>query len=119
MAISEAILKIEVFLPFHPFIEQVFEFFDIVPFHLSPNSYHLIMAFYIVFLGLCKTAPTVGHFTLIFGLKTLAKHPAFWYLIGQGTTMQILGLPSNVGQWKNEFFFYPSNCFGRFRTSCK
>ena len=32
MAISEAILKTGVFLPFHSFIEQVLKFFDIVPF---------------------------------------------------------------------------------------
>ena len=77
MAISETILKIKVFLPFHPFIEQVLEFFDIVLFQLSPNSYRLIMAFYISFLELCKTAPTVGHFAFIFWLKALAKHPGF------------------------------------------
>ena len=119
MAISEAILKTRVFLPLHPFTDQVLEYFDIVPFQLSPNSYSLIVAFYIAFSELYKTVPIVGHFAFIFRLKALSKHPRFWYLNGRGAIVGILGLPSNVGQWKNDFFFYPSNPFGRFRTSYK
>ena len=115
MAISEVILNTKVFLPFHPFIEQVLEFFDIVPFQLSPNSYRLIVVFYITFSELCKIAPIVGHFVFIFGLKALVKHSGFWYLTGQTAAAGILGLPIIVGQWKNDFFLYPSNHFGRFR----
>ena len=33
------------------------------------------------------------------------KHAGFWYLTGQEAAAGILGLPSNVGQWKNDFFF--------------
>ena len=119
MAISEVILKTGVFLPFHPFIEQVLNFFDIVSFQLSLNSHRLIVAFYIAFSELSKTAPTVGHFAFILGLKVLAKHLGFWYLTGQGVATGILRLPNNVGQWKNDFFFYPSNNFGRFRVGYK
>ena len=84
IAISEAILKSGVFLPLHSFIDQVLEFFDIVPFQLSPNSYRLIVAFYIALSELCETAPSIGHFAFIFRLKTLAKHPEFWYLTSRG-----------------------------------
>ena len=119
MAISEVILKTRVFLPLHPFIDQVLEFFDIISFQLSLNSYRLIVVFYIAFLELYKTMPIVGHFAFIFGLKALAKHLGFWYLTGRGVTAGILGLPSNVDQWKNYFFFYPSNHFGRFRAGYK
>ena len=117
MAISEAILKTKVFLPLHSFIDQVLEFFDIVPFQLFPNFYHLIVTFYIAFSELYKTAPSIGHFAFIFGLKALAKYPRFWYLTGRGDAVGILGLPSNVDQWKNDFFFYPSNRFGKSRAS--
>ena len=65
MAISEAILKTSMFLPFHLFI---------------------------AFLELCKTVSTVGYFAFIFGLKALAKHPRFWYLTGWGAIMVIFGL---------------------------
>ena len=50
MTISKTILKAGVFLPLHPFIDQVLQFFDIVSFQLTPNSYRIIMAFYIAFL---------------------------------------------------------------------
>ena len=73
MAISEAILKTGVFLPLHPFIDQVLEFVDIVSFQLSLNSYSLIVAFYIAFSKLCKTIPIVRHFAFIFRLKALAS----------------------------------------------
>ena len=49
MAISEAILKAGVFLPLYQFIDQVLQFFDIVPFQLTSNSYHIIVAFFITF----------------------------------------------------------------------
>ena len=90
-------MKTGVFLPFHHFIEQVLEFFDIVPFQLSPNSYRLIVAFYIAFSELCKTTPIIGHFAFIFEVKALAKHPGFWYLTGREASEGILGLPINAG----------------------
>ena len=65
MAIGEAIFKTGVFHPLHSFINQVLEFFDIVPFHLFPNSYRLIVALYIAFSELCETVPSVGHFAFI------------------------------------------------------
>ena len=98
MAISEAILKIGVFLPFHPFIEQVHEFFDIVSFQLSLNSYSLIVVFYIAFSELCKIVPTIGHFALIFELKALQSILGFWYQTGRRAAVEILRLPNNVGQ---------------------
>ena len=47
MAISKAISKVGVFLPLYPFIDQVLQFFDIVPFQLTLNFYRIIVAFFI------------------------------------------------------------------------
>ena len=105
MAIRKAILKTGVFLPLYSFIEQVLEFFDVVSFQLSSNSYRLIVVFYIAFSELCRTTSSVGHFAFIFEFKALAKYPGFWYLTDRGVTAGILGLPNNVGQWKNNLFF--------------
>ena len=77
MAISEAILKVGVFLPLHPFIDQVLQFFDIVPFQVTPNSYRIIVAFVIAFFEACGVKPSLGHFTYIFGIKATAKHAGF------------------------------------------
>ena len=45
MTFSETILKTGVFLPLHPFIAQVLDYFDIVPFQLPPNSIALLWRF--------------------------------------------------------------------------
>ena len=62
MTFSEAILKTGVFLPLHPFIAQVLDYFDIVLFQLLRTSHHLIVAFYIVCSEFCGVAPSVVHF---------------------------------------------------------
>ena len=108
MTFSEAILKTVVFLPLHPFIIQVFDYFDIVPFQLPLNSHRLIVAFYIVFSEFYDVALSVVHFAFIYRLKALAKHAGFWYLTGRGDVAGITGLPSNTGLWKYNFFFYSS-----------
>ena len=73
MAISKAILKARVFLPLHSFIDQVLQFFDIVLFQLTPNSYHIMMAFFITFSEARMVEPSLGHFAYIFGIKVVVK----------------------------------------------
>ena len=119
MAISEAILKAGVFLPLHPFIDQVFQFFDIIPFQLTLNSYSIIVAFFIAFSKAFGVEPSLGHFSYVFGIKVVAKHAGFSYLTSRGDVVRIKGLPNNVAQWKNNFFFYPSAHSGEFRIGRK
>ena len=119
MTSSEAILKTGVFIPLHPFIVQVLDYFDIVPFQLPPNSHHLIVAFYIIFLKCCDVVPSVVHFAFIYKLKALYKHVKFRYLTGRGDSTGIAGLPSNTSPWKYNFFFYLSEHCGEFRAGCK
>ena len=119
MAISEAILKVGVFLPLHPFIDQVLKLFDIAPFQLTSNSYRIMVSFFITFSEAYRVEPSLGHFAYIFGIKTVAKYAGFLYLIGHGDAAGIGGLPSNVGQWKNDFFFYQSAHSREFRIGHK
>ena len=119
MALSEAILKAGVFLPLHPFIDQVLQFFDIIPFQLTLNSYCIIATFFITFLEACGVEPSIGHFDYVFGIKAFAKNAGFWYLTSHGDVVGIGGLPNNMGQWKNDFFFYPSAPSGEFRIGRK
>ena len=114
MALSEAILKAGVLLPLHPFIDQVLQFFDIVPFQLTPNSYCIIMVFFISFSKACGIEPSIGHFAYVFRIKAIMKHVEFWYLTSHGDVAGTGGLPSKVGQWKNDFFFYLFARFGEF-----
>ena len=119
MTSSEAILKMRVYLLLHFFVAQVLDYFDIVPFQLPLNSHRLIVAFYIVFSEYCGVVPLVVHFAYIFRVKALAKHMGFWYLTGWGDSAGIVGLPSNSGRWKYNFFFYPSERYREFKTGYK
>ena len=49
----------------------------------------------------------------------MVKHVGFWYLTGCWDAAGIGGLPSNVGQWKNDFVFYPFSHSGEFRIGHK
>ena len=97
MATSKVILKVRVFLPLHPFIDEVLQFFDIAPFQFNPNFYRIIMAFFIIFLKACRVEPSLDHFAYIVGIKVMAKHAGFWYLTSCGDAAEIGGLHSNVG----------------------
>ena len=76
MTFSETILKTGVYLPLHPFVAQVRDYFDIIPFQLPPNSHHLIVAFYVVFLEYCGVAPSMAHFAYIYS-RPLPSMPDF------------------------------------------
>ena len=104
MTFSEAILETGVFLPLHPFVVQVLDYFDIAPFQLPLNSHCLIVVFYIVFSEHYGVAPSVVHFVFVYELKAIAKHIGFWYLTSQDDSAGIAGLPSNTGLWKYNFF---------------
>ena len=119
MTFKEAILKMRIYVPLHPFVAQVFDYFDIVSFKLPPNSHRLIVEFYVIFLEYYGVVPLVAHFAYIYGLKAFAKHAVFWYLTGPDDSAWISGLPNNLGPLKYNFFFYPSEHYGEFKAGCK
>ena len=77
MAFSEAIVRGGAFLPLHPFVEVILQYFNVALFQFTLNSFHIIVAFFIAFMEVCLIEPTVNEFAYIFGIKTLAKHKGF------------------------------------------
>ena len=43
----------------------------------------------------------------------------FWYTTSRGDAVGIEGIPNNMGQWKNDFFFYPFARSREFRMAHK
>ena len=119
MTFSEVILKTGVFLPLHPFIVQVLDYFDIIPFQFPPNSHRLIVAVYIIFSECYSVALSVIHFVFIYSSRPSLNMRDFGTLTCRGNVAGIAGLPSNTGPWKYNFFFYLSKCYGEFRVGCK
>ena len=107
-------------LPHHPFVKVVLQYFIVALFQFTLNSFCIIVAFFIAFTKACLIEPVVNNFSYIFEIKALAKHEGFWYTTRWGLDVKgIVGLHSNIGQWKDEFFFYPSVHSREFKTACK
>ena len=71
-------------------------------------------------MEVCLIEPTINKFAYVFRIKTLVKHERFLYTTRWGLDVKgIVGLCSNMGQWKDKLFFYPSRHSGNFRTVCK
>ena len=62
----------------------------------------------------------INEFAYVYGIKVLAKHEGFWYTAKRSVDVKgIVGLHDNMGQWKDHYFFYPSERLREFRTACK
>ena len=66
-----------------------------------------------------RSSHRLGILPMSSGIKAIVKHREFWYLTGHGDVVRIGGLPNNMGQWKNDFFFYPSTRSGKFKIGHK
>ena len=47
---SKAIIQGGSSIPLHPFVIEVFDYFNIIPFQFTPNSICTMVAFYIAFM---------------------------------------------------------------------
>ena len=64
----------------------------------TPNSFHIIVAFFIAFMEVGIDEPKVDEFAYIYGIKALTHHEGFWYMTRQGTDVKgITGLRYNIG----------------------
>ena len=115
MVFSKVILKAGVSLPLHPFIDDILQFFTVVPFHLTLNTYCIIVTFYVAFTETRGFEPSVGHFAYMIKIKAFMSDLGIWDMTGRDDITGIGGIPSDIGQWKNDFFFYPYAWSGEFR----
>ena len=50
----------------HSFVEKVLDFFNLVPFQLTPNSLRTIVTFFIPYMEVSLGEPSVEEFTYIY-----------------------------------------------------
>ena len=79
MAYSKSILRGGACHPLHSFVEAMLQHFNMAPFQFTPNSFHIIVAFFVAFMEAGIGEPDVDEFTYVYGIKTLAHHEGFWY----------------------------------------
>ena len=106
MAFSESILQRGVGLPLHDFVEAALQHFNVAPLKFTPNSFHIIVAFFIAFMEAGIGELNVDEFTYIYGIKALSHYEGFWYTAKRGAIEKgITGPHDNMGHWKDHFFF--------------
>lgn len=105
--ISTAFLKVGFFMPIHPFLREVLEFYELAPMQLTPNSYHLAISTYIMYASKFSTplsAPKLGFF---FRLKETGRGSGCFYLSAwpchQGQCIK--GVKQNFEQWQEQFVY--------------
>ena len=59
---SEAVLRCGVHLPLHPYIKSIVDYYGIVPYQLTPNTYKYIVGLYILYHKLSLGSPTPEEF---------------------------------------------------------
>ena len=74
---SEAIIWGGAFLPLHPFIAEVLDYFNVAHFQFTPNSICTMVAFYIAFMEADIGEPSAIEFAYVYFIKALAKNEWF------------------------------------------
>ena len=77
MAFNEAIMQGGASLLLHPFLIVVLQHFNVAPFQFIPNSFCIMVAFFISFIKMGISGLNVDEFTYVYEAKALAKHEGF------------------------------------------
>ena len=79
-----------------------------------------MMVFYIAFMEAGIGEPSIIDFVYVYGIKALAKNMRFWYITKWGPNVEgKWGIRENMGNYKDKYFFYPSERPGEFMSACK
>ena len=104
---SEVIMRGGASILLHPFVVEVLDYFNLIPFQLTPNSFRNIMTFYIIFMEIGIREPSTDVFAYVYCIKVLAEHKGLWYMSKCGPDIEgVWGVGDNLGNYKDRFFFY-------------
>ena len=79
-----------------------------------------MVAFYIAFMELDIREPSTVEFSYVYCIKALPKNEGFWYTSKRGLDVEgVWGIRDNMGNYKDIYFFYPSDRLGEFRVVSK
>ena len=79
-----------------------------------------MVVFYMAIIEAGIGEPSIIQFIYIYGTKALAQNMGFWYTTKWGPDVEgIWGVHDNISNYKDKYFFHPSECPGEFRPACK
>lgn len=96
-------------LPLHSYFRAVVDYFDICPFQLTPNSYRVLSALYVLYYFKRWGVPSPHEINYLFDLKSNPKqnNTGFFYFTHQEshrTFLTDVTHVSNVGKYYQEYF---------------
>lgn len=99
-------LALGVGAPLHPYYRDIVEWYDVAPIQLSPNSYKLAAALFILYHDKNFGAPTMEELNYFFSLR---KSDMGYYFLVVHKKHNNLGFSegriSHLKQWKESFFY--------------
>lgn len=108
--ISAAFFKVGVYVPLHPFIREILDFYELAPLQLTPNSYRLAICTYILYASKFTTPLTAKELGYFFKLKDTGRSSGCFYLSAwpchQGQCIK--NVKQNFEQWPEQFLY----CYG-------
>lgn len=117
IAISEAIMRCGVFLPLFPYFRRIIEYYGVAPFQLVPNAYRAMVVLYIIFFKLGIGEPQPEDFAWFYQIKSCGDFGFFYFSKWANKTLvAVEGIRDNMGPFKKNFFYTPSDVAGNFRT---
>lgn len=105
---SEAVLRCGVHLPLHPYIKSIVDYYGVVPYQLTPNTYRYMVGLYILYHKLSLGNPTPEEFAWFYQVKSNPSDFGFFYASkwSNQAIKTIHGVRNNMGKWKNPFFHF-------------
>lgn len=115
ICVFEEYLKAGLRFPIHPFIEEVFEAFGLLPCRLTPNSFRHLIGFLVV----CrekKIQPSLNLFRAAFSVNNVFGDKWFLYFMPRNGCKLLSHMPPNIKNWKDKYFFVSSDSGWGFST---
>ena len=106
MVLTPKLVRLGIGFPLHPYFRSILEWFDIAPIQLSPNSWKLAIALYMLYQDHNQRAPTMMDLSYFFRLG--ASSVGYFYLVvrrSHNSTGWSEGKTSNEKKWKEPFFY--------------
>ncbi|KAL8096381.1 hypothetical protein AgCh_037369 [Apium graveolens] len=106
MVLTPKLISLGVGAPLHPFIKKILKWYDVAPVQLSPNSYKLVWALYIMYHNLRLGVPSMKEFSLFYSIRK--SIPGYHFLVvnkwlnNKGFNE---GKISHERDWKEPFFY--------------
>ncbi|KAL8146950.1 hypothetical protein AgCh_004615 [Apium graveolens] len=79
MVLTPKLISLGVGVPLHPYIKKILKWYDVAPVQLSPNSYKLAWALYIMYHNLRLGAPSMKEFSFFYSIRK--SIPGYHFLV--------------------------------------